>query len=418
MDSPGSVEDASCQTVVPRRLKVGFGILAWNEASSIGATLASLGQQSIALPAAKQAFDRVQFAVVVNGSTDGTAEQARQAIDILVRAGSLGPQVTFEIYELEVANRQAAWNHFVHEAAATDADYLGMMDADIVLASRQSLEHLIKGLEQSPDAQLAAAQPIKDFSRQAKRGWLSRISTLGTNLAKQASQPCVKGGLYLGRAAFLRRLRVPYGLCADDGMFSFLAWTDFLTKPINPERIAVCDDATYKFEAYESLKDLWRQHRRRHIGGMMRKLVNEQFQQQTDQYSDAAEMITAKFTENPNWLLEVARGEAHRRGWRAMGWKPNRLTQLAYQPPLRAALLSPIAVAFTGWSLLTSWAAYKTIKYRPISDVWAKQGNRRLVASADKAGTVEDDSALDADENASAKLCRVGVGTAQPQRFS
>jgi glycosyltransferase involved in cell wall biosynthesis len=364
----------------PGKLRVGFGILAWNEASSIGATLQSLTEQSVARPGAT-GIERLQFAVVVNGSTDGTADRAREEIAAIQVAGSVGAQVVFEVHELQMANRQAAWNHFVHEAALPAADYLGMMDADIVLASPQTLAALIAGLESQPRTMLAGARAIKDVSLAPRRGWRAMVSATAVKLEHRARKPCIAGGLYLARADFLKRIWAPYGLCSDDAMFTFLAWTNFLTEPIDPNRIAQCgDEAGFVFEAYEKFKDLWRQHRRREIGRMMRHLVATEFDANRARYPDAASMMAERFAENPHWLIELARSRVKQKGWRAMAWRPDRITQLAYQPIPKAVVLSPVAFAFAGWSLLTSFAAYRTLKTQPISAVWKKDGNQRLVS--------------------------------------
>src|SRR6056297_2338109 len=107
--------------------KLTIGILAHNEANVIGNLLQDVSRQSILQSGAEGV--EVQICVVPNGCTDATSETSRRVLTDL----NLPEHVTWQVVDVEQPSKTNAWNVFVHEIAAEDADYLLFLDADISL---------------------------------------------------------------------------------------------------------------------------------------------------------------------------------------------------------------------------------------------------------------------------------------------
>ena len=353
-------------------MKVSFAVLAWNEAQTIRQTIESIARQCVVTDTPSE-LEHLSIAVVVNGSTDGTSQVARQAFQDFFD-GVAHPRVSYQVYELPEPNRAAAWNAFVHEYSDDDCDFIGFMDADIKLLQPDTLANLIAGLHEHPHAFASAAKTIKDIKSKKRKSLRDRLSLLGTDMEKKARLAFLAGQLYLGRAGFWRRFYVPYGMCADDSMFTVLAWTNFKREPIDPTRVFECDNAPYEFEAYLKLSDIYRQHRRRSIGGLMHQIIWEYSSKTKRPDEDVGNVMTREFAQDPYWLVKLLQARVQERGIRSMQWRVLnvRLTQLRVQPWYKKILLFPFSLLFTVWSFFVLIGAYRVLKSGKFRSLWTK----------------------------------------------
>ena len=172
-------------------------VFAYNEAASIGACLDSL------LPALAELPRCRGIHVLANGCTDRT-----EAV-VAAYAEHHGP---IRLLSLPVADKAAAWNHYVH-ALAPDADMHLFMDGD-VQAAPGAPAALARRLLVEPTARAVAALPGCGRSRVA---WCAHMGQLGR----------LAGNLYALRGSFVAGLReaglsLPRGLIGEDLFLSAL----------------------------------------------------------------------------------------------------------------------------------------------------------------------------------------------------
>lgn len=94
-------------------------------------------------------------------------------------------------------------------------------------------------------------------------------------------------------------------ICGDDGFLGYMAITNFLTTDYEWDRIHYPPHPTFVFEAYLSPFRLFRQHRRRLIGAVTRKMIFDVIRsKQINHHPDAGVVLKGLNKENPEWLNE------------------------------------------------------------------------------------------------------------------
>ncbi|MEN3952863.1 glycosyltransferase family 2 protein [Iodidimonas sp. SYSU 1G8] len=179
--------------------------------------------------------------VLVNGSTDGTAEKARA-----FAAGRPGVHV----HEIAEGGKANAWNLFVHELAG-EADFYVFHDGDCWMAP-EAIDRLGEALSGPHAPNAAAAYPATGRSAAA---W-------------HANRHGVAGNLYALSGRFVRRLRdrsvrMPKGWIGDDDFVDALAqWDADPPGEMRRERVVQCVEAGFGFESLNPLSpadlDLYR----------------------------------------------------------------------------------------------------------------------------------------------------------------
>jgi hypothetical protein len=173
--------------------RITIAILAHNEERRIGACLASLAD----VP------EGTAVHVVVNGSSDRTAELAR-------RTGVF-------VHEYAEGGKARSWNRFLFDELATFSPVHIFVDGDAEVA-RGSVAALAAALAADPHVNAASAVPLNGRNAAAYR----RDLIAGHGLF---------GDLYAVRGDFLARmkaraLRLPVDLVGDDSLVGALAKTD------------------------------------------------------------------------------------------------------------------------------------------------------------------------------------------------
>lgn len=197
-------------------------IFAHNEAQRIAACLGSLP------------LDRrdMRFHLLINGSTDRTAEIARRIA---------GDRPSLVIHELTLGGKARTWNRFVHDIVpATIPDMVVFMDGDAEIAPG-SFEAMARALETQPGTNAIAGMPLNGRSHLAYQAMIR-------------SEGGLFGDLYALRGSFVGRiraanLRLPVDLIGDDGLVAAWAATDLGTDADwDRSRLGHADDAGFLCE--------------------------------------------------------------------------------------------------------------------------------------------------------------------------
>lgn len=185
--------DQPLEPVAAEKPRVCVVVMAHNEQARIGACLASLpcGERAVAVH------------VVVNGSTDRTADIARSFAEATV-------------HEWQQGGKARSWNRIMLDTPGVDGNAFVFVDGDAEVLPG-SIEALVEGLA-IPGANAAAGLPAN--GRQAQAYQRSIIEQHG-----------MFGDLYALSGDFVARLRasglrLPEDLIGDDSLIGALAKTD------------------------------------------------------------------------------------------------------------------------------------------------------------------------------------------------
>lgn len=192
-------------------------VLAHNEERRIATCLASLP-----LDAADVAVH-----VVVNGSTDRTAQIARGFAGVTV-------------HEYAEGGKSRSWNRFVLDSAGPKAETYVFVDGDAEVQPG-SVTALARTLADNPTANAAAGLPCNGRQASHYREMILRDHNMF-------------GDLYALRGDFVarmrsRRIRLPDDLVGDDGLLAAFAKTDLENESHwNDSGVAPCPDAGFLCE--------------------------------------------------------------------------------------------------------------------------------------------------------------------------
>ena len=242
---------------------VSIGILAHNEAASIGSTLESLFQQDAFSP-----FD-TEVIVVANGCSDETVGIAQAAIDRHRATWSFRGSARVE--DLPTPGKANAWNVFVHELSAPGARLLVLMDADIRFVTTGTASRLIDALDESPSAVVSVGQPVKVAGPRAGTGLVQRLLARETRPLDPEAIPLADSSTALGRrscAPFASRGRSRWRMASSGA----LLLTRGFTIPEDRRRIVLASGASHAFEVVDSVTSLFR-HERWVVSGSIVNMV-------------------------------------------------------------------------------------------------------------------------------------------------
>lgn len=164
---------------------ISIAIIGFNEEDGIGRLLDSLQPQTLLKRA-----DDIEIIVVSNGSYDNTVSIATEK---LLKFDDLG--IRTKVVELALADKCAAWNHFVHEVSKL-SDYYIFLDADVVLVNETGLEEMIEILASNPECRICAGKIM--------------------SAAGERTGEFVDGKCYAARGDILRNVAIPEGIVMDD----------------------------------------------------------------------------------------------------------------------------------------------------------------------------------------------------------
>ncbi len=346
-------------------MKVSIGILAHDEATSIEQTLRSLFAQTI--------FERpvtIEVVVLPNGCSDATAEIARSALAELT-AKQREAEVSHAVFELAEGGKSAAWNVFVHQSSRPDADYLVLMDADIEMHHRETLENLVGALVADPEARVAVDTAIKDLQLRPARTLIEVLSVALTN-SYEGEPVYICGQLYCGRASALRRIWLPIGLPVEDGFLFSMVTRDCFTEPLQRKRVIRAANASHVFKAYTRVEQLLHHEKRIIIGMAINALLVEHFKRASSPERHAGVLIREENQRDPHWLgAFVQRGLARKGLWvLPPAWLLRRFEGLQRKPLTGAVLLAPAMLAVTAVDLYVQSAANLQLRRGQVAGFW------------------------------------------------
>lgn len=258
-------------------MTIRVAVLAHNEARRIGRCLASI-----------LAADPERIDVIVNGSSDDTAEIAR---------GVARDHPNVRVHDWPEGGKSRSWNRYVFEEVEAFVGTHVFADGDAEVAPG-SLAALAAALEAHPRAHAASALPLNGRGAARYR-------------AEVEAEHGLFGDLYALRGDFLARmkargLRLPVDLIGDDGLIGALAKTDL--GPLaqwEEARVVPCPGAGFLCEP-ASLARPWtlRHQYRRMINYSLRHFQNRMI---TASLADGPEALPVRMGDlYPAWLPRFA----------------------------------------------------------------------------------------------------------------
>lgn len=338
-------------------MKISIGMMAYNEATRIGQTIASLAEQDLLGPSGET---EVEIVCVPNGCTDDTAGVAAAAFE---KAFPAGGRVRWRVESTPTPGKCNAWNRFVHEHSRRDADVLLLIDSDVVLHEKTCLSTLAGALEASPEAYVAAGLAVKDIAFRKQQSVMDRLSLAGTTVKTAGRRPAIAGGLYAARASVLRRIWLPPGLLVEDGFLKAMLVTDFFTVPSRPDRLVRPEGATLIFEACRGIRPVFKHSKRLAVGVCLNALIYDKIWNR-EPGTDAAEFVRRKMEEDPQWLQALMRERVKSAGWWVMPgsllWK--HFESLRKRGMAQKLKRLPVVIGATLFDGAVLWAANRAIK--------------------------------------------------------
>lgn len=339
----------------------------------------SLFEQSL-LRAAPGRGIEAEVVVLANGCTDNTVEIATEELQRQLAARQ---RINGHVEELKEANRPQTWNTFIHHVSDPASKYIIMMDGDIYFNNKDSLSLLIKELEENSNAYAAATKAVKDVSLRRKASLFDKVCLMMTDMMEKAAAPRahLTGGCYCGRADFWRRIILPDGMRGDDAFLSRMCTTNLLTTKPDYNRIALIPEATFVFEAYSSVRVLFRQHCRRVIGRYIEALIYKDLGAEiVANGKDGGEILRKRSDSDPMWLRRLLETEVGNSRFPIPARQITlRLTQLPYQGFPRALTRLPFALLGACWDALVLLKATGMLKKNYGETAWFDTRNNRLV---------------------------------------
>jgi glycosyltransferase involved in cell wall biosynthesis len=358
---------------------VSIGILAWNEEKSIGKTLHSLLEQSLFFELDRR-NSGCEIICMINGCTDQTPEIAAQVFSEQSVRHMYRRCFSGRVENLSEQGKQNAWNQFVHRCSSRQAQYLIIMDADIVIHRAEALWKMISALQTDAELSVAATMPCKDIVFKPQRAVNEQLSMAMSEMTRAAEgQLCAQ--LYCIRAALARNLYLPRDLGAcEDGFIKAVACTDFFTHEILPKRIRIVPGAEHTFEAYTLPLAVLKNQKRQIIGQtILHILLDDHFPKLTFQERmRLGDTLKGKEQADRFWIKKLISEHLKRTpffwqlypGLLTLRWK--RLKKLS---PWKRMMCFPAAAGSVVVAFVASFMAWKALK-KGGTAYWPKKGGK------------------------------------------
>lgn len=332
-------------------MKIGIGILAYNEAEFIPTMLNSLFEQSLLTEAHPNLS--LEIIVIPNGCKDDTANIAQTCLKQLVKP-DIHSNLDWKVCEVEQAGKANAWNLFIHQFSNPNTDYFILMDSDIILLDPKTLESMIYLLKEKPEVWISVDKPIKDITLKPNKNFLERLSVqvskLSGNRAKDEQPAWICGQLYCGRAEILRQMWMPTNLQMDDSFVYTMIVTDYLKSDENPNRVIQAKSASHIFEAYTDIEALLRHQKWLIFGETLNEFIYADLRANINQNQDLGSLIQQRNEQDPHWIDKLLQKmiQENKSGWlipRFIVFR--RFISLADKPLHKAILFLPLTgIAF------------------------------------------------------------------------
>ena len=345
-------------------MRLSIGIFAHNEEQNIGATLKSLSKQTVLNEGNDLELSSLEIACLANGCNDGTVKVASSY------APMFGSQIRYRVVELPEAGKSRTWNAFVHQLSDPEADFLILMDADIVFEGDHVIEQLLQRLLADAHAQVATDTPVKAFTRDADSLSIADRGSLAASEQK-SNVGVLCGQLYCARTEALRAIWLPPELPVEDGYLAAMITTSGFTCATDLSRIAWVPSARHFFRTHRSIREyisheariivgstinswlfsvLWEQGRKGHAGGFVQK-------QNRADWNWLSHLVEQKVRAGGAWLIPM-----HFVLWR--------LEPLKGRPLLTKLRRAPVAFAATALNFIACARANAILKRENAAAYW------------------------------------------------
>ncbi len=353
-----------------RSVSVTVGIVAWNEEENIRATLESLLAQTLfADLAAKNEVG--QIICVCNGCVDNTVSIIQGLLETAIQTHPFRAAITYQIVELEQANKLNALNYLFQTAASATAEILVVMDADITIHGASSLSNLRDALQANPKAWFSVPVGIKHGQLDEARNIVTNLSVQGSAL-HQVGTPknpnWVPGQLYCVRRSIAQAIYFPKELMVEDMFLSALAHSHFFTAPLVPpdkNTIVKVSSAAYFYVPYLKTRSVLANQKRQAMAHVLQELLVEWVYSELDEsqrgMTALADALRSKDAREVGWLSKRLQATLRQK---KLFWKL--LPNMYYTWPLRAAFegtgrgglaLLPVAILRSGLHLVGLYLA-------------------------------------------------------------
>jgi glycosyltransferase involved in cell wall biosynthesis len=300
------------QKQTPPVPRISIAIRAWNEEVGIRRTLRSIFDQTLFAELSERG-EHCEIICIPNGCTDRTATVATAVFAEQQRWHPFPDTFTCQVVEMKEPGRNHTWNAYVHSVAHPQAEFLFIMDSDILFRDPDTLFNMYAALLNNPEAQISTDRQIKDISLKRNKNVLDWLSLATTNMTRTIEGQ-ITGQLYCIRSEVARRLWLPKDLGApDDGFIKAVVCTDFFTRDLNPARIVTAPNASHIYEAYLSPRDVLNNQKRQMIGQTTVHVLIEYVRSlPAKQRMNLAAYLRRKETANPAWLKRLTIEHLHR----------------------------------------------------------------------------------------------------------
>lgn len=354
---------------------VAIGIFAWNEEAAIVPMLRSLFRQTLFEELERRGVE-CEVICVLNGCTDQTPVVAREFLDVEEEWHPAHTAFCCRVANLTARGKTKAWNQFVHNLSPKEAQFLFMMDADIVIHQDETLRNMLLTLENDPGANVSTDRPCKDLGLNQRRLFRRHLSMTASELTLSApAQLC--GQLYCIRAEVARNIYLPQDLAAcEDGLIKALVCTDFSTRSVEPARVRLAPQAEHTFEAYTSPSAVLRNQKRQIMGQTIVHLLMDRFLPTLSlaRRERLAETLKELESTDPLWLKRLIADHLRRTRycWRLYpGLIGQRLKRLANLSPIQRIRAFPVAAASLFVEFAASFMAHRALK-SGCTDYWPR----------------------------------------------
>src|SRR5262249_28663733 len=139
---------------------VSIAVFAWNEERALRATLESLFAQSL-FEHLDKGGGCCEVVCVANGCSDRTPEVAAELFREFTARHPHRGAITSHVANIVEQGKVNAWNQYVYQLSAPSARILFMMDADILIHRKETMQNMLATLEADPEATVAVDVPCK-----------------------------------------------------------------------------------------------------------------------------------------------------------------------------------------------------------------------------------------------------------------
>lgn len=364
------------------KLNITVGVLAWNEEGSIEAALDSILSQSVFCEAGRLGMT-AELVVIANGCTDRTVEVTAAFFEKKRIEFPDGGPVNLRVEEISEAGFANAWNRLAHTSSRRESEYIFFVNADITIDQPDAFARMLDVIRRDYDMKMVVS-PLghKHIERTRCKSLFDRINLAVTRFTEVNQTAQVRGHCFCARAAAMRSVWLPKRFPgAVDGCFKRMVISDLGAHADNPARVGVAPDASYTFEAYRTLRDIWHRRVRLFVGQTyIETLMRHLRSLHTDRSGiNITAYLRARDEADPQWIHRLVQLSIYVKGLRftmPSPWFRFRFLRNSKLSVFRKLTMLPVALIAFLFDVPVFLAAAYRLKTSRVSDVWKDKRNR------------------------------------------